>query len=292
MVWLLIAVCLVCGGGEEESPRPLTDDGLEVIRPVWTPDGRRVLYARQEADGAHIALYWLDAEHPGEPRRLTARELPEYHGAVSPDGTRVLFVAISQSGTQGNLDLASIAVGGTEVAGVVGDQEGRLSHQDWPAWAPDGKRFAFSSTHEGNQEIYLAEPDGRNLQRLTQSPGHDAHPCFAADGETVLFATDRWGGLELASIRVDGTGLERLTESPGLDDYPAVSPDGRRVAFVSHRDGQFEVYLLDRATGALRNLTASPGRDLFPAWHPDGRSLVIVSDRGGAPELYRIAVSP
>ena len=80
-------------------------------------------------------------------------------------------------------------------------------HQDWPAWSPDGKRIAFSSTHEGNQEIYAAAVDGSDLVRLTQNPGIDAHPCWSPDGRTIAFATDRWGGLELASVKADGTGL-------------------------------------------------------------------------------------
>ena len=119
---------------------------------------------------------------------------------------------------------------------------GPLSHQDWPSWSPDGRRFAFSSTHEGNQEIYTAGADGKGLVRLTNSPGIDAHPSWSPDGRSIAFATDRWGGLELAAVRPDGTGLLRLTRSHGLDDYPCYSPDGRRLAFASNRDGQFEVY--------------------------------------------------
>ena len=178
-------------------------------------------------------------------------------------GRARVLAAITLSGTQGNLDLAVINVDGTGLKTIVGDGSG-LAHQDWPSWSPDGKRFAFSSTHEGNQEIYTAAVDGTDVVRLTQSPGLDAHPCWSPDGKTIAFATDRWVGLELATIKRDGTGLIRLTKSQGLDDYPVYSPDGSRLAFVSNRDGQFEIYVSAANGSAAFNLsrtrTATPIR--------------------------------
>jgi TolB protein len=274
----------------------LTRDGLDKQRPSWAPDGRRLLFARHESDGAHIWQYVLDAQEPGTaPRRLTDRKAPEYNGAFAPDGGCVLFVAITLSGTQGNLDIAAVDVDGAGIGiglrTIVGDR-GKLSHQDWPAWSPDGRRFAFSSTHEGNQEIYTASLDGSDVTRVTQSPGLDAHPCWSPDGRTIAFATDRWGGLELASARPDGTGLARLTESPSLDDYPALSPDGTRLAFVTNRDGQFEVYVANADGRAAVNLSRHPGRDRYPVWTPDGRGLTFVSDRGGGSDIYTRNIAP
>jgi TolB protein len=99
--------------------------------------------------------------------------------SVLTGGTRVLFAAITLSGTQGNLDIVMINADGTGSRKVVGDGA-TLSHQDSPSWSPDGKRFAFSSTHEGNQEVYTAAADGTDVVRLTQSSGLDAHPACTA----------------------------------------------------------------------------------------------------------------
>jgi TolB protein len=264
----------------------LTRDGLEKERPSWAPDGRRLLFARHASGGMQVWQYVLDMKTSGaSPRRLTDRREPEYNGAFSPDGTRILFAAITLSGTQGNLDIAAINADGSGLKTVFAGTEG-LSHQDWPSWSPDGRRFAFSSTHEGNQEIYTAQADGTGLIRLTNSPGIDAHPAWSPDGRGIAFATDRWGGLELAAVRPDGSGLVRLTRSRGLDDYPSFSPDGRRLAFVSNRDGQFEVYIsASDGTGPV-NLSSHPLRDTFPSWSPDGRGVTFVSDRDGGCDIY------
>jgi TolB protein len=288
---LCLALVLLVGADDPRAPKVgpllrLTHDGLDKQRPSWAADGRRLLFARHEPDGMHVWQYMLDVKAPEAPaRRLTDRKDPEYNGVFSRDGTRILFAAITLSGTQGNLDIAAINADGTGLKTVFAGTGG-LSHQDWPSWSPDGRRFAFSSTHDGNQEIYTADADGNGLVRLTNSPGIDAHPSWSPDGRTIAFATDRWGGLELAAVRPDGTGLMRLTKSPGLDDYPAYSPDGARLAFVSNRDGQFEVYVSASDGSGPVNLSRHPMRDTFPTWTPDGRGVTFVSDREGGLDLY------
>jgi TolB protein len=270
----------------------LTHDGLDKYRPSWARDGHRLLFGRRETDGAHVWLYVLDDRGNEAPaRRLTTRKEPECHGAFSPDGARVLFAAITLSGTQGNLDIAVVNSDGAALKTVIGDQ-GKLAHQDWPAWSPDGRRFAFSSTHEGNQEIYTAAVDETDLVRITQHSGVDSHPSWSPDGRTIAFATDRWGGLELAAAKPDGTGVVRLTRSPGLDDYPTYSPDGSRLAFVSNRDGQYEVYVAKADGSEPTNVSRHPLRDTFPTWRPDGKGITFVSNREGTFELYTQVLVP
>jgi TolB protein len=268
-----------------------TSDGLVKQRPSWSPDGKRLAFARHEAGGTHIWQYLMEVEPPAVPRRLTQRNAPEFDGVFAPDGQHLLFVTVTLSGTQGNLDIAAIRADGSGLETVARDTSG-LSHQEWPAWSPDGQRFAFSSTHEKNQEIYTARRDGKDVVRVTQSPGVDAHPCWSPDGRWIYFATDRWGGLELARVHPDGSGLARLTASPGLDDYPALSPDGRRLAFVSNRDGQYEIYVASSDGTNPINLTRHPRRDTYPTWTPDGLGVTFVSEREGGVDLFTQRMLP
>jgi TolB protein len=283
------------GGGAAQAPpaiQRLTRDGLDKQRPMWSPDGHLLTFARHEPDGAAIWQYVLVPGKPETLRRLTDRKTPDYNAAFSPDGTRLLLCTITQSGTQGNLDIGLINADGSDLKTVAGDAKGKLAHQDWPSWSPDGARFAYSSTHEGNQEIYRADADGKNVVRLTQSPGHDAHPCWTPDGSRIVFATDRWGGLELASVADDGTDAVRITDSPGFDDYPAVSPDGSRVAWVSNRDGNYEIYVAAIDGSGPRNVSNHPGRDTHPTWTPDGRGITFLSERDGGTDVYILILDP
>jgi TolB protein len=281
----------LAAGPEARRPGRVTFDGLDKQRPSWSPDGKTLLFARHEAGGTAVWLYAMRADEPNSVRRLTARKEPEYNGVYAPDGGRVLFAAITLSGTQGNLDIAEVRADGSGLRKLVGDLGGKLSHQDWPSWSPDGTRFAFTSTHEGNQEVYIADADGSHATRVTAHPGIDTHPCWAPDGRSIAFATDRWGGLELVRCGPDGTGTRRLTTSPGLDDQPSLSPDGTRLAFVSNRDGQFEIYVADADGRRPRNVSRHPSRDTYPTWTPDGRGVTFVSDRDGGGDLYTVMIA-
>jgi len=38
---------------------------------------------------------------------------------------------------------------------------------DDPVWSPDGKHIAFHSTRDGDEEIFVMNPDGTNQTQLT-----------------------------------------------------------------------------------------------------------------------------
>jgi TolB protein len=263
-----------------------TTDGHFKQRPVWSPDGARLVFARHHDD--KIWLYLLEAA-TGAERRLTARDLPEYDAAWSPDGKRLAFSHVSQSGSQGDVDVYRVEADGTQIEPLAANPEG-LSHQEWAAWSPDGRQIAFSSTAPGNQEVMVASLDGGGLVQVTNQLGIDAHPCWSPDGRRIAFATDRWGGLEIAVMDADGANVVRLTHSPGLDDYPAWSPDGEQIAFVSNRDGDFEVYLVPAKGGKATNVSQSPTTDSFPAWSPDGRRLTFVSNPGQRFDIFSVEI--
>lgn len=259
----------------------LTEDGHFKQRPAWSPDGQWLVFARHR--GAGIFLYVRAADGSQE-RRLTDRTDPEFDAVWSPDGKRLAFAFDKTSPNQGDLEVYTVAADGTELhAAAV--TEGALSHEEWPAWSPDGQWLAHTSTRDGNQELFVARPDGSQRRRLTNHPALDAHPAWSPDGKTIAFATDRWGDLELALIDVETLHVTRLTQSAGLDDYPAWSPDGRTIAFTSNRDRNLEIYAIDADGRNPRNLTNTPSLDNFPAWTPGGE-LTFVSNRDGGFEVY------
>src|SRR2546425_7942294 len=49
--------------------------------------------------------------------------------------------------------------------------------------SPDGSRIAFTSTRDGQPEIYVMDADGTNASRLTNSPGLDGDAAFTARSE-------------------------------------------------------------------------------------------------------------
>ena len=71
-----------------------------------------------------------------------------------------------------------------------------------PAFTADGKKIIFSSnydpeTHatggEGNFELWMMNPDGSALERITYSDGFDGFPMFSPDGKKLVWASNRNG---------------------------------------------------------------------------------------------------
>jgi TolB protein len=285
--WVILAL-LACSAvprllaaAEPAAPVRITHDGHLKQRPVWSSDGRQIAFTRHR--GGKIGLVVMAADG-SEEKTISTGKLPQYDACWSPDGLRLAFTHVPQSGTQGNLDVYLCKADGSEPELFAGDR-GKLSHEEYPAWSPDGKRIAFSSTFEGNQELFVAEVGSNDRTRLTNDPALDAHPAWSPDGRKIAFATNRWGDFEIAVMDADGTHLTRLTESRGLDDYPVFSPDGRRIAFTSNRDGNFEIYVMDSNGKNPANATDHEAIDNFPAWTPAGQ-LAFVSNRAGGFDIY------
>ena len=277
----IILCCHIVEAGDSAGLRKLTADGAFKQRPTWSPVGQQVCFARHK--GSQIRLWILDLETQQD-RRLTARDLPEYDASWSADGKQLVFCGVAQTPGQGNLDLCTVATDKPDSKHLLGDS-GKLSHEEAPAWSPDGKSIALTSTRDGNQELYIMDASGQNLKRITQDPGLDAHPTWTPDGRHLLFASNRWGNFEIARVDTNGEHVERLTNSRTLDDYPVCSPDGSQIAFLSNRTGQYDVFVMDRTGGDAVNISQHEGIDNFPAWTSKG-DLTWVSDRDGGFEIY------
>ncbi|RPJ28490.1 MAG: hypothetical protein EHM33_04255 [Chloroflexi bacterium] len=157
----------------------------------------------------------------------------------------------------------------------------------------------FSSTRDGNYEIYSMNPDGSEVRRLTYNAAvdystltsleihelsytdQDFDGCISPDGQKIAFTSHRDGDYEIYIMNFDGSDQVRVTNSAGNDGSPAWSPDGTRIAFTSGRDDGFsEIYVMNADGTDQTNLTNSPGYyDDSPAWSPDGSQIAFVSSR-------------
>ena len=154
------------------------------------------------------------------------------------------------------------------------------------AFAANGLAVAFTTTRDGNEEIYVAGVDGKGQRNFSRHPGQDHQPAWAPD-HRIAFTSSRAGGSHLFVARHDGNELRQLTNGQWGDQEPSWSPDSRSIVFSSDRDGGRDLYVLDVATLAVRRLTADPAPESQPDWGPDG-SIAFVRGAPGAEQLLRI----
>ena len=148
-----------------------------------------------------------------------------------------------------------------------------------PVASPDGRRIAFASSRDGNDEIYVANANGTNVTRLTRHRAPDYDPAWSPDSRSIAFSSERDGNSEIYAVAADGSRLTRLTGSAGDDENPAWSPDGTRIAFWSDRDDDADIYVMNADGTSTVALTANDDGDYFPAWSPDGARIAFTSDR-------------
>lgn len=143
-----------------------------------------------------------------------------------------------------------------------------------PAWSAAAGRIAFSSTRDGNTEIYVMNADGTGQTRLTAVTGLDVHPAWSPDGSRIVFVSTRDGASNIYVMNADGSGQTRLTSDPAPDYDPAWSPDGSRIVFASNRDvATGALYLMNPDGSNVARLPSSIGGERLPTWSPDGTRL-------------------
>lgn len=273
---------------ESESTLPsewtrITRDGEFKQRPVWSPDGTKLLFTRHIGESVQSIL--CDADGVNE-KRLFDNPHPRFDAAFFADGKRLAFTFDKITPGQGDMELYLADADGENIQPLF-VTNGKLSHEEWASPSPDGKWIACTSTRDDNSEVYLIKVDGTDKQRLTSDPALDVHPSFSPDGKKIAFATDRWGDFEIAVYNLETSLITRLTESRGLDDYPCWSPDAKQIAFTSRRNGNLEIYIMQSDGTSPRNLTQHEGSDNFPTFSPKGE-VTFCSQRDGEWDIYSL----
>lgn len=152
-----------------------------------------------------------------------------------------------------------------------------------PRWSPRGDKLAFYSTIDGNWNLYLVNPDGSGLDRLTDHPADDVGPEWSPDGRELVFFSRRDGDAEIYRIELATRTVQRLTTQPGRDGNPSYSPDGREIVFVSDRSGSREIWKMQRDGSQPVQLTRDSvdNSAARPVYSPDGQHLIFSSQRAG-----------
>ncbi|MDA1092706.1 MAG: hypothetical protein O3A25_05490 [Acidobacteria bacterium] len=162
-------------------------------------------------------------------------------------------------------------------------------HNSLSAISPDGLRVAFNSNRDNSSDIYVANVDGTNLQRLTSNPAIDTSPTWSPNGQQIAFTSDRAGQPQIYVMGADGTGLRRLTYETYCD-RPTWSPAPfNEVAYSSKTGPGHDIKVLDLATNEVRQLTFGLGSNESPSYSPNGRHIAFTSTRGsGLKQIYTI----
>jgi TolB protein len=142
--------------------------------------------------------------------------------------------------------------------------------------APKGQRLlAVASSHTGNSEIFLVNPDSGDVRNLTNHSAADMEPAWSPDGKLIAFISDRDGTPNLFVMNEEGADLRQLTREKSPCSWPRWAPDSQKIVFVGHRGNLDQICVVDVRAAKVEQLTNAPVASRHPSWSPDGKKLIF-----------------
>jgi Tol biopolymer transport system component/tRNA A-37 threonylcarbamoyl transferase component Bud32 len=265
-------------GGE---PKRLTFDNVWMDHPVWTPDGRSIVFRFGRSGGGSL---WRISVDGGQPEPLGIGGDQARRPAISRQGQRLAYAtALLAPSTIWRRELASASGKPHSQTKVLSSTAGDFS----PQVSPDGKRIAFDSMRSGSSEIWVCDSDGSNPLQLTKLGGSGT-PRWSPDGRFIAFCNSLAEQADIYVIGANGGVPRRLTEDPAADAVPSWSRDGRWIYFASNRTGEFQVWKMPAEGGEAMQVTKLGGYVAFES--PDGAYLYYAKWIGYVPGLWRVPV--
>ncbi len=175
----------------------LTLSDAASYRPLWTPDGKSIVYGRDATGG--VDIYMTRSDGSGEEHQLTSGgyRVPT---SVSPDGAFAFFREMGRSWDIGMVRLDGSSGPETLVASDYAEHT--------PVLSPDGRWPAYVSDESGREEIFVRPfPELEPTTRLSTEGG--AEPAWARGGTELFYRN--FTKMMLVPIR---TGTELLPGRP------------------------------------------------------------------------------
>lgn len=293
---------------EPEFVRVLSsfESGRNDSNPLWAPSGKLIAFERSRGDKREIVISHADgkplqtiyfqlsgAETDSKENKFflpALAEDPSYNSGVSwaRDSRRLAFMS---NGGEGNYDIYSQLLGG--VAQRLTEHKEKDGLADW---SHTSNQIVFVSGRSGKGDVYLLEPETRDVTQLTWGDKPYLYPRWSPDGKRIAMI---YGSTENHDIYVMDdpkkpvASMRALTSWHYDDLRPSWSPDGRKIAFYTNYNAAGEqkkwslaVVAADGSDGVESaklqgQIVASdvvPDIEQGPAWLADGSGLVYVKD--------------
>jgi serine/threonine-protein kinase len=225
---------------ERDTKTRMTFDGKVKQGPIWSPDGRYVVYGTQEG------LSWTRADGAGRPQPLIrTKNINVFPWSFTPDGKRLAYF---ETDPETSYDLWTVPLENDGTGLRAGKPEVFLqtpSGERYPSFAPDGRWLAYASSESGGFQVYVrAFPDTGAKWQISSDGG--AYPMWSRSGRELFFESLD-NRIMVAGYRVRDDSFmpdkprlwseKTLANSVNTRKNVDLAPDGKRVVAVMPLEG-------------------------------------------------------
>jgi serine/threonine-protein kinase len=207
----------------------LTSDPAADSKPVWTPDGQRIVFASTRNDRSTPNLYWQRADGTGDAQRLTVSTSPQEPGSWHPSGK---FLAFEE-----NLRLMILPMGGDERSGWKPGTPYLFSNTEFaatePMFSPDGRWLAYMSHPSGNIEVHVRPFPGPGGSWQVSTGGGQS-PTWSRTRQELYYGSNG----HIMAVRFTANGQTFRAERARLWSEVRYQTRGPSRVFDLHSDGE------------------------------------------------------
>ena len=248
---------------ERDAPTRFTSDPGRDSLPIWTPDGKRIVFAsNREGD---LNLYWKNADGSGGVERLTMRASLQGPHSFAPDGRLVFGDDTPEAAT----DLYLLSMDGDRRPEALVRTEFRDTHGNV---SPDGRWLAYESDHTGWPEVYVRPfPNvGDGQWPITQGGG--IAPQWGPNSRELFYQTSD-GAMMVADNETDPVFRPGTPEQLFRGPYLWGSVGGQYAFDYSPDEQAFLMIKEDPAAGASSDQQRIV---VVQHWHEELKRLVPI----------------
>lgn len=268
--------------------RQITFAGQRAGEGYFSQDGKYFVFQSERHEGnPFYQIYWMDLK-TGKTNRVSTGKGQTTCAWIHPNNKKVMFSSTHL------------------------DPENSQKVQNEYASRKSNKKQKYSWSYDDSYDIYTADPNGKNLRRLTTEKGYDAEGSFSPDGTKILFASNRGGYIEklssedaklfaqdpsymmdLYEMDINGKNLRRLTTEKGYDGGPFYNFRGDKITWrrFSPTGHYAEIMIMNSDGSNQKTLTNWKKMSWAPYFHPSDKYVIFTSNFYGYTNFELFIVS-
>lgn len=265
----------------DATPLRLTDTAdADETAPAWSPDGSRLAFLREAADGECSIVMMT----PPNGTERTVSKCGDLYAGLAWLNDKEVIVGHRPPGARGR-QLVAVDTATGRSRPLTKPPEDMLGDSA-PSISGDGRRLAFRRTAAmGSDTVHVLEVATGETRPLTDDGWKAAGFTWANDARTLFFSSNRGGDFGLWAIDTQG-GSEPRRVTLGMLPLGRMSAD-RQSRQIAVETGRIQTNLarIAAAGGPPSPVTTGEGVDWDPDVRADG-TIVFASDRSGTNQIW------